>query len=441
MVQVIHWPPFCHDVGPDLPNARVARILNYLGNPHLQLKNVFHITGTNGKGSTANYIANILLSEGHKVNLYTSPHIYHYNERIKMNGIMISDERLLFFLDRVRWACEDLDIMPTMFEATTVVAFCAFAESNADFNVLEVGMGGRIDATNVFDDFNGNLRVIFTPIDVDHAKFLGHTAEENAYEKSFLIKEGHPVIIAPQLYRSVENLLINVAKRHGCISYSHNREYEFGMDDDENDVLLSIDGENMMFAAPKLLGDHQIVNAVTAVVSIVALRNPFGIPDRSLSAGISSTFWPVRLERVLDDRVISLFSNMTNCNIYIDGAHNVSGAMAVANFVQKLHDVKKYFIVGRSRDVDNSAFLAQFVNLADLVVAIKVQMEPLSEPASRIYTSGIELGLNMSKAENLLDALMEVHQFHCNNYGFDIGCIVIICGSLYLARDLHCLSP
>ncbi len=212
-----HWPIY---TGPnkdfDHVVQRTLYILQRLGSPHLKLKNVIHITGTKGKGSTALYISNILQSAGYSVNTYISPHIYECNERILFNSKKISDDELYEATETVRYVCEEGDnknepLEPSMFEALTCSAFLSFAKRNAVFNIIEVGMGGLKDATNVFDE-NPPLACIFAPIHLDHTKFLGKKVEDVAWNKSFLIKRGTQNVVLSSQSKEAKCVLKNVAK-------------------------------------------------------------------------------------------------------------------------------------------------------------------------------------------------------------------------------------
>jgi dihydrofolate synthase/folylpolyglutamate synthase len=421
MTAMPHWPLY---LGPnkDLTNSvsKVLFILNLLDNPQDKLQGVIHITGTNGKGSTANYIYNILRSHGFNVNLYTSPHIYQCNERIVMNGGQISDENLYFYFEKLRLICEQHDIEPTLFEATTIVGFMAFADTNADFNVIEVGMGGKNDATNVFK----KSLAVFTPIHVDHARFLGNTPIQNALQKIGIVKQNSVIVSAPQT-KEVQDFILNFGDHK---VYLYDRDYKVvKIEDDEQKIVFEF-GENLMLLdKPKLLGDHQLTNMAVAIMVVIACDIDIFVDK--INDGIANTYWPVRMEPVKFDILPS------KSEVFMDGAHNVSGAFAVANFLKQYQNTHKLYIInGRTKNTDSYGFLQQFVGVTDGIMTVRVQLEALPEAPEVIVAEGLKLGLKIQKTDNILDAIQKIAD-DCNNE----PCVVVICGSLYLARDVRFL--
>ena len=423
-----HWPVY---LGPNIDASksleRVIEILYLLGNPNLKLKNVIHITGTNGKGSVANYIYNILRKHKLSVGLYTSPHIYYSNERIITNDKEIDDNSFRYHIDRVRFVCEKENIVPSIFEATTIAAIDYFSSQNLDFNVIEVGMGGRNDATNVFGD--NKIASVFTPIDVDHVKFLGNTPIENAIEKSFIIRANKNVIIGKQQF-DVQQFLCNVAKNLNCNIVSDEVDYitEFLNDGKFN---IKIDNKIEKYEPPKLLGKHQIENASLAIATIATILPNY--QKNYIQDGILATKWRVRLEIV--DRKNSLYQYFgKNSEIIIDGAHNIHGARALNKFIaDKISEnnmIENVLVISRTAGADNYSFAKEFIKNVKYIIATQGQMESFPESAEKIQQETIKSGIECDKSESLDGAMNLISKKYSNNIR------VIICGSLYLAREV-----
>jgi len=333
-------------------------LLDLMGNPHRKLRFV-HVAGTNGKGSTVAYISNILIESGYRVGIYTSPYIERFTERIKINGQEIGESELGRLADFVK---EKVEVMlekgenhPTEFEIVTAIAFQFFLENSCDVVVLEVGLGGRHDSTNIIG--TPELSVI-TTISYDHMDRLGNTLEEIAFEKAGIIKESGNVVIHPQT-DSVERVFCNICREKGAklhkADFTQLRVIEFGIDGQKFDC----DGYKSLEIS--LLGEHQVRNACVAIKACEILQGKgFKITDETIRKGLKSTRWPGRMEVV-----------NRNPLFIIDGAHNAEGAKALSNALnQYFPDKRKIFIIGVLKDKDYKSIIESVAPISYKIVAV-----------------------------------------------------------------------
>ncbi len=442
-MKIPQWPIY---TGPnkDFINTpeRVKDILSEINNPHLHLKNVIHITGTKGKGSTALFISNILRESGYKVNTYISPHIYECNERILLNGQKISDEELYEATELTRLIYNKKQTNePSMFEAFTCSAINVMKNHYADFNVIEVGMGGRYDATNIFDK-NPPVACVFTPIHLDHVNFLGKTIEDITLQKSFLIKKGTLNVILSSQSNKAKTILKNVSKDYDIKNiFSYEDDYEVFFDEKNNPIYESISFDSCFpFERPNMQGDYQLINAACSISTCIACARSFNIKTltpETINAGIKNTFNIVRMQKIEKGNVFLKLPK--NSIFYVDGAHNQLSAYALScwikNFKQKnKNNYKIVLVAARTKGADNESFLREFLDknnkpIIDTLIATRANLESLPEAPENIAKTGKKLGFpciiayNMNEIANLLSSENKK--------------ILLICtGSLYIARDI-----
>jgi dihydrofolate synthase/folylpolyglutamate synthase len=355
---------------------RITRLLSHLSNPHLKFPSV-HIGGTNGKGSTAAMTASILKQAGYRVGLYTSPHLIDFSERITINGTCISQEEIIRLTEILKREVNGHAMDITFFEFTTAMAFCYFAESAIDIAVVEVGLGGRFDATNVLTP----MVTAITSIDMDHEQYLGHTLLDIAYEKAGIIKEGIPVVTGatqPEVLSYFEE--VARSKSAPLIRLGH-------------EIIVSGESHQKRMRHCHLLGDHQISNAAIAIGIIENLRL-FPVSEDTILEGMRLVEWPGRLQIIQNDPMILL-----------DGAHNPSGAKALASFLQKNTSGKHWLIVGIMRDKNIKDILAPLAEWADEIV--------LTRPEIERAATGIDISaaLDPSLPQTIIEKVPEAIQF------------------------------
>ncbi|ABR47603.1 FolC bifunctional protein [Alkaliphilus metalliredigens QYMF] len=368
---------YIHDTykfGRKLGLDNIKYLLNLLDNPHQKVK-VIHVAGTNGKGSIASLIHSVLKTQGYRVGLYTSPYLEEFTERIRISGEDIPRERLAQVTEEVKMKIEEMvksgQNHPTEFEVVTAIAFLYYAQEEVDFVVLEVGLGGRLDATNVI---NTPLLSIITPIGYDHTAYLGNTLKEIAFEKGGVIKEDGLTLVAPQEEEALQVLKKLSQERNNQLFMTNLQGLEIKKSTIEEQVFscetYARAYENVEI---KLLGAHQIENCCTALTAIDILKehHDIEVSDESIYQGILETRWPGRMEVVQDEPTV-----------IIDGAHNLQGGQALANTLKQLLSGRRItFVMGMLEDKEVDGFLNELIPLVDIVIATTPN-SPRSMPAN-----------------------------------------------------------
>jgi len=414
----------------DLSLGRVERLLETLGHPERALPPIVHVAGTNGKGSTLAFLRAMLEARGARVHVYTSPHLLRFNERIRLGaeggGKIVEDDALRETLELCERANGAQPI--TFFEITTAAAFHLFAKTPADWLLLETGLGGRFDATNVID---APKATIVTSISLDHLEFLGETVEKIAHEKAGIFKRGAPAIVGFQR-DGVRDVLAREARRVGAPLIVAGVDFHLY---EENGRLVFEDAHGLLdLPAPRLPGRHQHENAAAAIAALRAIDPDFSAP--AIEAGLLRAEWPARLQRVARGALIDLAP--PGAEIWIDGGHNEDGgrvlAEAMAEFEEK--DPRPLALIyGAQTTKDVRAMLRHFVGLARCVVAAPVEGEHKSWPPQEVAAAARELGLTAQAAESLDSALALMRQ-----KTFDRPPRLLIAGSLYLAASALALN-
>jgi dihydrofolate synthase/folylpolyglutamate synthase len=398
----------------DLVLDRVWRLLAALDNPQDKLPPVVHVAGTNGKGSTLAMIRAGLEGAGHVTHAYTSPHLTRFHERIRLAGDLISEPDLIAVLDECLEANGSDPI--TYFEITTCAALLAFSRVSADYVLLEVGLGGRLDATNVIDK---PALTVITPVSIDHQQFLGEALAQIAGEKAGIIKRGIPCVVGPQQEAAMD-VIEERAARLGAPLIAHGQHWHAW---EERGRLIYQDEAGLLdLPMPALPGAHQIENAGAALAALRYL----GQGEAAAEAAMTRVTWPARMQRL---RKGPLIDAAPQAELWLDGGHNQSAGEALGRHLATLPPRPTHLICGMLNTKDSSGYLAPMAAHATTIHAVAIPGEPNSLPASDLAASATSVGMQAKVAEDVETALAEI----VTN---DPSARVLICGSLYLAGQI-----
>lgn len=409
----------------DLSLGRIERLLASLGNPHRAMPPVIHVAGTNGKGSTVAFLRAMLEAAGHAVHVYTSPHLVRFHERIRLGvkggrGRLVSEDELIDAFERVEAANAGAPI--TFFEITTAAAYLLFHEHPADVVLLETGLGGRFDTTNVIDK---PLATAITRISIDHTRFLGETLAEIASAKAGILKRGVPGLIGPQ-EDAARAVFEDEARRVGAPLAFFNQDFQAR---EERGRLVFEDGDGLLdLPPPRLLGRHQYENAGLAIATLRAIRSDISVNVSAIETGLTSVEWPARMQRLSQGRLHQLLS--PESELWLDGGHNPDGGRVVANAFGELEErVTRplVLVVGMINTKDSEGFLDAFAGMAAHVHAVPIEGNPNSRTAEEVAQAALHAGIPATTHPDLASALKAI----AGQPG--PAPRVLITGSLYLA--------
>lgn len=416
-----------HPMLIDFTTQRVERLLDKLGRPQDQLAPVIHIAGTNGKGSTAAYLRAIAEAAGLRVHVLTSPHLVRFAERIRLAGTLITDDQLQALIERIE-AINGFDPI-SFFELTTIAAITAFAETPADLCIIEVGLGGRHDATNVFA---WPAVTVITPIDYDHTDLLGPTLSQIAGEKAGILRRGVPVICARQTEEAFAVIEGEAAALDAPLIAAGR---EFDAWEERGRLVVQLPDRLLDLPAPGLFGPHQIGNAGLAVAAALALGHP-AIDEAAIGQGVAQADWPARFQRLTVGPVAEA-GRAVDAAMWLDGGHNPHAGQALSASLERLlaRDRRPLtLIVGMLDRKDALGFFAAFRDLDPQVVTTGFGA-PNASPAAGLAQLATEAGLNARSSVDLADALESVLKVGGPPQH------VLICGALHFAGDVLALSP
>lgn len=398
----------------DLTLDRMWRLLQKLGNPQNDLPPVIHIAGTNGKGSTQAMIRAGLEAAGKRVHAYTSPHLARFHERIRLAGTLIDEDHLSMILDE----CYEKNGGETItyFEITTAAAILAMARTPADYTLLEVGLGGRLDATNVIDK---PLLSIITPISIDHEQFLGNTLAKIAGEKAGIIKKMCPVIVAPQPDEALDVIEQTANRNHApLIAYAQHWQ----IDTERDGLIFHDDNGVVQLPRPNLPGAHQFENAGTAVAALRQL----GFGNEVCEAALTQAHWPARMQKLQSGPVIDI---APNAEIWLDGGHNPAAGRALGHHLSQLPKRPTYLICGMLNTKDIAGYLSPMTAHVEKLVAVSIPGELNTLPAEDTAAAAQQAGILSETAVDVITAAGDIAKT-------DPDARILICGSLYLAGNI-----
>ena len=394
----------------DLTLDRVWALLDKMGNPQAKLPPVIHIAGTNGKGSTQAMIRAGLEASGARVHAYTSPHLARFHERIRLAGTLISEDALTDVLDR----CYDANGPDpiTYFEITTVAGLVAFAETPADYTLLEVGLGGRLDATNVVDP----ALTVITPVDMDHEGFLGDTLAKIAFEKAGIIKRGVTCVVGPQHDEALDVIEAQAAKL-GAPLLVHGQHWHVG---EERERLIYQDESGLLdLPLPALPGPHQIMNAGAAIAALRHLVKG----EAACEAAVTKASWPARMQKMTHGTLVDAAHP---AELWLDGGHNPAAGRAIAATLRQLPKRPTHLICGMLNTKDVSGYMLPLAEVADSLTAVSIPDEKNTLPATETAQLARDVGFRVQAAESVAQAIAMIK-------AKDSNARILICGSLYLA--------
>ena len=395
----------------DLTLERINRLLAVLGHPERELPPVIHIAGTNGKGSTQAMIRAGLEGMGKTVHAYTSPHLARFHERIRLAGELIDEAMLTEVLDECYAANSGESI--TYFEITTAAALLAFSRTPADHTLLEVGLGGRVDATNVID--HPALTVI-TPVSIDHQQFLGDTLPKIAGEKAGIIKRRVPCIVGPQDEAALD-VIERVAARNAAPLQVYGQHWHVGT---EGGRLIYQDERGLLdLPLPNLPGRHQVMNAG---IALAALRSQ-GADEAACEAAVTQAYWPARMQRLKQGPLVVAAGK---AELWLDGGHNPAAGEALADVLAELPKVPTFLICGMLKTKDIGGYLKPLAAHADQLFAVTIPGEAATLSAEETARAASAAGLAAEEAESVLQAIQTI-------VSQAPQARILICGSLYLA--------
>jgi dihydrofolate synthase/folylpolyglutamate synthase len=413
-----------HPARIDLGLERMRRLLQRLDHPERKLAPVIHVAGTNGKGSTVAYLRAILEAGGYPVHVFTSPFLVRLNECYRLGhpggGVLVGDEELRASLERCERANAGEPI--TIFEIETAVAFDLFARHPADAVLLEVGLGGRLDSTNVIE---APVASVISPVSIDHREFLGDTLKSIAGEKAGIIKRNVPVISAAQEDEAMA-AIENEARRQHAPLFRAGQEWHVNV---ERGRLVYQDERGLMdLAAPKLFGRHQFDNAGLAIATLRAI-DAFRVDPSAFEAGVVNAEWPARMQRLAAGALVD--QGPLGGEIWLDGGHNAEGGRVAAAAVGDLEErVSRplVVIVGMMANKDAGAFLANFAGLTRHIVAVPIPDRDGTMELDPLMDAARALGMRVESAASVEAALRSIAQL-----AYEVPPRILITGSLYLA--------
>lgn len=418
-----------HPKGFDLSLDRISRLLDKLDRPQDRMPPVIHIAGTNGKGSCAAFSRALLEAQGYLVHTHTSPHLVNWNERYRLaadsGGNLVDDATFADAISRVAKANDGQKI--TVFEILTAVGFVLFSEHPADVAIMEVGLGGRFDATNVI----GKPAVsIIMPVSLDHEAYLGDRVELIAAEKAGIIKRGCPTVIGAQEYDAALEVLVDTADRLDCPVSVYGQDF---LAFEENGRMVYQDDDGLMdLASPRLPGRHQFANAAAAIAGVKAAG--FALSERAIDRAMATVTWPGRMQKLTQGLLTELAPE--GSEIWLDGGHNPGAGLVIAEALAEQEEKNPrplFLIAGMINTKDQTGYFHAFKGLVKHVYTVPVNLSDSSVPNDELAIRATEAGLSAEPVSSVASALQLLRETWNEN---DAPPRILIGGSLYLAGSV-----
>lgn len=406
----------------DLSLERLRKLLNKLNNPHLRLPPVIHVAGTNGKGSVTSILRSIYETSKLNVQCYTSPHIIKFNERIRINSKLITNDYLNILLEECEFYNKGEEI--TFFEITTAAAFLAFSRVNSDLLILETGLGGKFDATNIIEK---KICSVITPISMDHMNFLGSKISLIAREKLGIVKNSERVIISKQK-SYVKYLMRTYLKKINTVSHEEGKDWKILKKDyKKRKFLMNFREKNYEFNFPSLYGDHQIENASTAISTALSIKN-FNISNESINTGLLKTNWPARMQKLkgkLSKKAGKGF------DIWLDGGHNLDASEMLSKIVNNWEEKKIILIIGMINGKDPINFLNKLIRNISLLIILPINDHQCVMPyeIKNLVIKKFNPDFDIECCLNIEEAIVVTEKKFS-------GGKILVCGSLYLSGEI-----
>ncbi|MBT7731783.1 MAG: bifunctional folylpolyglutamate synthase/dihydrofolate synthase [Rhodospirillaceae bacterium] len=408
----------------DLSLDRLNNLLNALDNPQKRLPPIIHVAGTNGKGSTIAILRSIQNAAGLSIHAYTSPHLVHLNERFIIAGKEITEKSLIQTLTECENANAGAEI--TFFEIITAAGLLAFSKIKADLLLLEVGLGGRFDATNVVSN---PILSIITPISLDHQQYLGDTLEKIAYEKAGILKEKRPAIIGQQGPEALKVIKLK-AEETGSPLFIFQRDWN--ITETKSAIKFEVEGSTSYFEKPNLKGIHQIQNAGIAIAATHYLKEVLPIKNGSIDQGLLTVKWPARLQKINEGPLINILP--TNVELWIDGGHNQNASLLIAHTIRnwkiKNPCLSIHMVFGCLSNRETKALLQPFINIIDLVQTVKIPEQANSASRELVAHTAKSMGFRANPADTVTKAIKNIISLSTGKR------LILIYGSLYLSGSV-----
>ena len=404
----------------DLSLKRVLNLLEKLGNPHLNLPPVIHVAGTNGKGSTIAFIANALKNNNKKIHIYTSPHLVSIKERIVINNKQVSLEELLNTLEFCAKVNNQNPI--TQFEMLTVIAFYMMSKTPADVAIIETGLGGKLDATNVIVK---PMLTVITSVSYDHMEFLGDKIELIAKEKAGIMKKDVLCISAPQEY-NIEKVLKKEARKVGAKVLLYDKDWKLLKS--SKSYCIKYLGKNFYFSQPFMKGNHQIKNSALALMALLCCKN-LKLSFENVKRGINNAKWPGRLEKINSGKIMDLVNDSSE--VWLDGGHNISAANAISKWINLYNTSNKSVILicGFLKNKDVKNIIPIFKDEITKIIFVPIADTKNYHSSSYLVKIASSLNISCSSSESLYSAISSIKYFKNST--------ILIFGSLYLIGEAY----